>query len=313
MKKGNAKDKGRRKTPTKDRAAKIHPNSQPKAIDCLTAEGIMTKLFERNLEAVGKQLLCDLDLLLKAALLESSKSGLSDYESTAAMRWVIESVTNRFVEMLRAIEKQTAHQGLRNEVQDQMVYSARRFSDAAFEVLDRTANDTSKVMTLSLVRYITGQLDSLKKISAENPQSLRWIAEDNVFWPSVRALYETYSDNFPDVIKNLNLGGRLPIRREGKLNPNTPAYQEVLRFMRQVRNGTHLFSVPSIRRKEKRFAAWKRLLDLYLRNNRGRLVASSKFQYVRQRARLLQKGNLDGYAFSEIKKDCIQALKIIVM
>jgi hypothetical protein len=325
MKRGKANAKKKSETAKKSPSPKTG-GSRTAAIPVpLTAEGIMAdfRAFSKRTipDLIGEEIVEHLGNLVTSAR-----------EHPENVAPAIERIVNRAVEVLRTIEGETVDPMLRKEVQDQMVFSARRFSDAAFGVLERIPQEASKVMTLSLVKYITGQIDHLRKACEENPQTFRWIAEQTVFWPSIRGLYATYDDDFDGLKSRLNLGGKLPLNRKPSREPNmnTPAFQEVTRIL--LIAGKETFSPPLPHTKnairpipwgkiptfpalpplsKRTLPSWRKRLSQYLEANKKRLIESGKFNYVRGRARVKGKNDNEALVWAEIKKDCFQMLRTI--
>ena len=179
MKKGKAKAKSKPQDGKETITRQWPPHSHRRMRRALiaAAQKAVSQLaegFKRTPQGIGEEIVKQLGKLIDS----------SEHEDPEIVKEVIERIANRLVEVLQSIENATPNLELREVVQDQMVFSARRFSDAAFVVLHRIPNQISEVMTLSLVKFIAGQCDKLKKAGTENPQTFRWIAEQNVLWPS---------------------------------------------------------------------------------------------------------------------------------
>ena len=335
MKKGKPKNKSKAKPAKKNRSPEAAIISQPSAntfSPTRVLAGWSANSQRSSLDLVGEEVVKQLNRLVELA-------GREDPTQTdgAEVGQVIERVVNHLVEILQTIEKQTPNPALRKVVQDQMVYSARRFSDAAFGVVTQTPHEASKIMTLSLVKFITGQCDNLKKACADNPQTFRWIAEQNVFWPSIRAIHNSFRDGFDKTKEALNLGAGLPINREPKRAPDLrkAACQEAFRFLIHARTPDVVFT-PALPRsgKEKKKGKWEKVsalpalptpskepeildvwkgrLSLYLEGHKKRLLQSTEFQYARGGQKVQRKHDNESLVWARIKDDCKQSLETLL-
>ena len=260
MKKSNTKTKSKPKTAKKNRSPKPAVVSQPDAdpfSPTRVLAGWSANSQRSSLDLIGEEVVNQLNRLVE----------LAEREDPEEVGQVIERVGNHLVDILQTIEKRGGNAGLRTMAQEQMLYYARRFSDAAFGVVARTPHEASEIMTLSLVKFIAGQCDKLKIACIDNPQTFRWIAEQNVFWPGIRGLYDSYQDGFPEARERLNLGGGLPINRKRKkaLDMETAANSELLRFFQfvmQTPQAAFGSALPLFSKEKKKIALWERVKPL---------------------------------------------------